>query len=57
MEAARERLARLSDERVKASRDDDRQIQDLAMLLARKVGVSTIIKWQEKQPYPVAKFT
>ena len=32
-------LARLSDERVKVSKDDDRTIQDLVMLLARKAGV------------------
>ena len=32
-------LARLSDERVKVSRDDDRTIQDLVILLARKAGV------------------
>ena len=32
-------LARLSDERVKVSKDDDRKIQDLVMLLARKAGV------------------
>lgn len=32
-------LARLSDERVKVSKDDDRKIQDLVMLLAKKAGV------------------
>ena len=32
-------LARLSDERMKVSKDDDRKIQDLVMLLARKAGV------------------
>ena len=32
-------LARLSDERMKVSKDDDRKIQDLVMLLDRKVGV------------------
>ena len=32
-------LSRLSDERVKASKDDDRKTQDLVMLLARKAGV------------------
>ena len=32
-------LARLSDERVKVSKDDDRKIQDLVILLARKAGV------------------
>ena len=32
-------LARLSDERVKVSKDDDRKIQDLVMLQARKAGV------------------
>ena len=32
-------LARLSDERMKVSKDDDRRIQDLVMLLARKAGV------------------
>ena len=32
-------LARLSDERMKVSKDNDRKIQDLVMLLARKAGV------------------
>ena len=32
-------LARLSDERMKVSKDDDRKIQDLVILLARKAGV------------------
>ena len=32
-------LARLSDDRVKVSKDDDRKIQDLVMLLARKAEV------------------
>ena len=32
-------LSRLSDERVKVSKDNDRKIQDLVMLLARKAGV------------------
>ena len=32
-------LARLSDEQVKVSKDDDRKIQDLVMLQARKAGV------------------
>jgi hypothetical protein len=32
-------LGRLSDERVKVSKDDDRTIQDLVILLARKAGV------------------
>ncbi len=32
-------LSRLSDERMKVSKDDDRKIQDLVMLLARKAGV------------------
>ncbi|AIA31562.1 hypothetical protein [Leptospirillum ferriphilum] len=32
-------LARLSDERVKVSKDDDWTIQDLVILLARKAGV------------------
>lgn len=34
-----ELLARLSDERVKVLKDDDRTIQDLVMLLARKAGI------------------
>ena len=32
-------LSRLSDERMKVSKDNDRKIQDLVMLLARKAGV------------------
>ena len=32
-------LARLSDERVKVAKDDDRTIQDLVMLLTRKAGI------------------
>ena len=32
-------LARISDERMKASKDDDQKIQDLVMLLARKAGM------------------
>ena len=32
-------LARLSDERMKVSKDDDRRIQDLVIILARKAGV------------------
>ena len=32
-------LARLSDERVNMSKDNDRKIQDLVILLARKAGV------------------